>query len=99
VAGGSAISGLLLVAAAFLSSLVSLLVLGSLLVLAEAPVLVRKAVLLIFILFLALGQPHFVTELARRFRMSKSPSLVVSSGTIISSLVLLAFGLLVSRAL
>lgn len=93
------LSSLLLVAAAFLCSVVSLLVVGSLLVLADATILVRKAVLVIFIVLLALGHPHFVTELARRLRMSEEPSLVVTSGTVISSLMLLSFGLFVSRAL
>ena len=96
--GGTATS-LLLVAAALLTSMVSLLVLGSLLVLAEMSILVRKAVLLASILLLALGQPHFVAELAKRLRVAERGSRFVSLGTFTSSLALLALGVLVSRTL
>src|SRR5690606_26428541 len=91
-------SSLLLVAAVLLSSVVALLVLGSLLILLEVSALVRKAVLLVSIILLALGQTHFVVAMARRLRMPDTRSRIVSLGTATSSLVLLALGALVGRS-
>lgn len=88
---------LLLVALALLSSMIAMLTVWILLLLAEVSPLVHKGALLSSIILLALAQPHFVRELARRFRVATLPNRTASFGTAVTSIRLLVLGAVVSR--